>query len=209
MAVLQPVRIGADWSAVCHRLLLLLLGAVLATAGAGCDSQDGRQLPAPSDDQTTTSVSTPVIGTQSGDPAAAAFALTSPDFADGGGLPERFTCAAGPGAVNPGLSWTGTPPAAELALVVADAADGTPVWVLAGIDPATTGFGTGGQPEAAISNGWQAPCPPAGQTHSYTFTLHALPEPLVLVPGTPDDQARSMIEGVSSDRATLTATATG
>jgi Raf kinase inhibitor-like YbhB/YbcL family protein len=185
----------------------------LLAALAACSSSDGRTLPPPDSHRTTTSVSTPVVGQPSDGGVVEVFSLFSGAFVDGGAIPARYTCA-GEG-VSPPLSWTAVPAAAELALVVRDPdAGGFVHWVVTGIDPAALGFGEGGVPESAVEAanqggqlGWTGPCPPQGDgPHRYVFTLHALPEPLDLAPGTPGPDAAALVEGASSDAASVTGT---
>ncbi len=189
---------------------------MLAAAGIGCSSQDGRSLPAPDPSKTTTSVSTPVVAPPSLDgDAAEVFSLASPAFANGGVIPEVHTCTGAD--ISPQLQWSSTPPAAELALVVRDRdAEGFVHWVVTGIDPTVQGLGAGGVPETAVEAandagtlGWFGPCPPAGTgTHTYDFVLHALPEPLALEPGRPADEAAALVEGASSATAILSGVVT-
>jgi Raf kinase inhibitor-like YbhB/YbcL family protein len=198
------------------RSLLVVVSAVVAVVA--CSSSDGRSLPPPDPKRTTTSVSAPVVGQPSDGDAASlveVFSLGSPSFPDGGVIPARHTCAGDD--VSPALTWSATPPAAELALVVRDrSAGGFVHWVVTGIDPAVQGFGEGGIPETAVeasngagTQGWSGPCPPAGSgAHTYDFVLHALPEPLALAPGLPADEAAQLVEGASSAQAVLTGTAT-
>jgi hypothetical protein len=121
-----------------------------------------------------------------------AMTLTSPAFADGARLPERFT-ADGAGA-SPPLTW-GTPPegTARLALLVEDADSPTPeplvhavVWGLApdagrlaeGEIAADGEGGCGGRDVGRNSyrrEGWLPPDPPTGHgNHRYVFQLFAL-----------------------------------
>ena len=126
-------------------------------------------------------------------PGAGDLTLTSPAFADGARLPERFT-ADGAG-VSPPLTWTGAPADARLALIVEDpdAPASQPlvhaiVWGLSGE--------SGRLPEGALSEklsaegaeeglvvgrssflrtGWLPPDPPTGHgAHRYAFQLFAL-----------------------------------
>ena len=122
----------------------------------------------------------------------AEIALTSPAFADGARLPERFT-ADGEG-VSPPLVWR-DPPAgtARLALIVEDADSPTPqplvhavVW---GLSPDDGGLAEGaiiddGEGDADGRDvgrnsyrrqGWLPPDPPTGHgEHRYAFQLFAL-----------------------------------
>lgn len=195
------------------RRTLLLLACV---AAAACSSSDGRTLPPPDTDDTTTSVSAPVVAQPSDggeDSLVEVFALYSAAFVEGTTIPERFTCTGE--NLSPPLDWVATPPAAELALVVRDRdAGGFVHWVVSGIDPLIQGLGEGGVPEGAVeatndagSPGWFGPCPPSG-THTYVFTLHALPEPLALAPGMPAGEAALLVEGASAGQASLSGTVT-
>lgn len=198
------------------RSLPLLASVAIALAAVACSSSDGRSLPPPDPHRTTTSVSTPVVAQPSdgGDGGIVElFTLYSAAFADGTPIPERFTCD---GAnISPPLDWVSVPAAAELALVVRDRdADGFVHWVVSGIDPLVQGLGEGGVPEGAVEAandggtvGWFGPCPPSG-THTYVFTLHALPEPLALTPGLASDVAAQLVEGASAEQASITGTVT-
>jgi Raf kinase inhibitor-like YbhB/YbcL family protein len=191
---------------------LLLALALGATVVAACSASDGRALPPPRPDQTTTTPSAPVVPPAVGE----VFELQSDAFTDGAPLPDRLTCTGVD--VSPALSWTGTPPeAVELALVVRDRnADGFVHWVVTSIDPFVFGFGEGGLPENAVEGtngagtvGWLGPCPPSGSgTHAYEFVLHALPEASGLVPGTPSADAIARIEAIATDQAVLSGTVT-
>lgn len=117
--------------------------------------------------------------------------LTSPAFAAGARLPERFT-ADGEG-VSPPLTW-GTPPegTAALVLIVEDADAPTPqplvhaiVWGLAAdagrlaegaivADGPGTADGDVGR-NSYLREGWLPPDPPSGHgVHDYAFQLFAL-----------------------------------
>ncbi|WP_267378504.1 MULTISPECIES: YbhB/YbcL family Raf kinase inhibitor-like protein [unclassified Sphingomonas] len=122
----------------------------------------------------------------------ATFGLTSPAFADGARLPERFT-ADGAG-VSPPLLWE-APPAgtARLALLVEDADAPAPsplvhaiVWGLAPeigrlAEGAIVADGDGDSSgrdvgrNSFLREGWLPPDPPTGHgTHRYAFQLFAL-----------------------------------
>lgn len=116
----------------------------------------------------------------------ATITVTSPDFADGAAIPDRFTCR-GEG-VFPSVSWRGVPAGAtSVALTVLDpdAPRGPFVhWVLydlpAGDGDLTAGTVPAGATEADNSAGrpgWYPPCPPSGR-HRYVFTVYALADPV-------------------------------
>ena len=122
---------------------------------------------------------------------AASLDLTSPAFAAGGRLPERFT-ADGEG-VSPPLLWRGVPEGtASLALIVEDPDAPTPRPIVHGIvvdiDPALDSLPEGAiRPDGAgadgkdvgrnsgFAEGWLPPDPPTGHgSHDYVFQLLAL-----------------------------------
>lgn len=111
-----------------------------------------------------------------GDEEGGGIEVTSSAFAEGDGVPVRFTCLGDD--VSPPLAWSGVPDgAAELRLTVTDpdAPGGTFThWTVTGIDPSTTEVGEGSLPpggtEEENSFGetvYRGPCPPAGETHTY------------------------------------------
>jgi Raf kinase inhibitor-like YbhB/YbcL family protein len=142
--------------------------------------------------------------------------LTSPAFADGETIPERFTCDGDD--VSPPLEWSGIPDAAtELALLMEDpdAPGATFVhWVLFGLSPTTRGLGEGSVPPEA-KNGltsfgrpeYGGPCPPKGAPpHRYFFYLDALSDRLGLQEGSSAEDVRSAIKGLTVAEGMLTGT---
>jgi Raf kinase inhibitor-like YbhB/YbcL family protein len=131
------------------------------------------------------------------------FALTSPEFTDGGAIPRRFTCDGDD--ISPPLSWSGAPGGAvRLALIVDDPdAAGFVHWVAYDIAAAPTGslplgWATSAEASAQGTNsfgrvGYGGPCPPSG-THRYRFRLLALDQALDVAPG-PD--ARSVLDAAA------------
>jgi Raf kinase inhibitor-like YbhB/YbcL family protein len=185
---------------------------------AGC-ADDGRELRAPSSDQTTTSASTTstvapsttevAAGTGGGSGGAAApttattLRLTSPAFGNGQPIPPEYTCVGDD--VSPPLAWTGVPAGtAELALVVRDPdADGFIHWVIAGLPPDAAGLARADPPAQAVEElndfgrqGWSGPCPPSG-THNYDFRLYALAEPSGLAAGAGGADAAGQLESAT------------
>lgn len=130
--------------------------------------------------------------------SGAQLTLSSPAFADGARLPERFT-ADGEG-VSPPLTWSGVPAGAvALALVVEDPDAPTPnplvhavVWNLpadsSGLEEgAIVADGRGGYDGSDVGRnsyqqeGWLPPDPPTGHgSHDYVFQLFALREAAAL-----------------------------
>jgi hypothetical protein len=115
--------------------------------------------------------------------------LTSTAFADGGEIPQTYTCEGRD--ISPSLSWSDVPKSAQsLALIVDDPDAPDPAaptttwvhWVLLDIAPETGGITEGAKPLPAGSreglNDWNrtrygGPCPPIGR-HRYFFKLYAL-----------------------------------
>jgi Raf kinase inhibitor-like YbhB/YbcL family protein len=143
-------------------------------------------------------------------PSPDAMRLTSSAFADGGAIPEDYTCDGGD--VSPPLAWERVPEGVHaFALIVTDPdAGGFVHWVLYGIPgdvrelpegegdaigtPGRNGFG---------GEGWGGPCPPSGE-HRYVFELLALSEPVRVDGGPTADGVRSVAEGATLARAELT-----
>ena len=153
-----------------------------------------------------------------------AFTLSAP-WTEGGPIPVDHTCS-GDG-VSPPLTWSGAPVETQsFALVVTDldalGPSGEPLvhWVVANVDPFITAFPTGGAVAGAIEGvndlgrpdvpivGWSPPRPPLGETHSYSFTLHALGQRLDLLDGTPAADLIRAIELASLSSSTATGTVT-
>ena len=108
--------------------------------------------------------------------------VASPDFEEGGVIPERFTCE-GLG-LSPAILWAGVPDdAVSLAVIVSDpdAPGGTFLhWLVTELEPRDGSFERGVPPEGATEwpnsideARWCPPCPPSG-THRYIFSVHAL-----------------------------------
>lgn len=138
--------------------------------------------------------------------AASAFELTSPDFPEGGTIPESivfdgFGCTGG--NVSPELSWQDAPDGTEsFALMVHDpdaptGGAGFWHWIVVDIPASADGLPRGAgapggdaMPEGARQfpndygvEGWGGPCPPEGdEPHRYNFTLYALPAASLEIP---------------------------
>ena len=126
--------------------------------------------------------------------------LTSPAFADGAAIPERFTCE--DEDVSPALAWTDVPAGTTSFALICDDPDAPGKtwvhWVVWGIPPTTTvlpeGFDGASQGLTDFRRtGYGGPCPPPGKPHRYYFKLYALTEPLALAPrATKADLERAM-----------------
>ena len=144
--------------------------------------------------------------------------LTSSAFARGAEIPRKYT---GEGEdVSPPLSWSGAPGVTRSYALLCedpDAPGGTFVhWTLYDLPPDSTGLpeavpenerlsGGGAQGRNSFGRlGWAGPCPPAGPSHRYVFTLYALDAPLGLKPGATADEARKRLESRVLESAELT-----
>ncbi len=131
-----------------------------------------------------------------------AFTLVSPEFADGGAIPARYSCDGDD--VSPPLEWRGTPEAAvTLALLVEDPdAGGFVHWVVYNVDAsASGGLPADWSREAEFqgsnsfgSIGYRGPCPPSGE-HRYVFTLLALDTMLELAGSPTADRLTDAVAG--------------
>ena len=166
-----------------HSRAILALACVTLL---GACSRDGRDMQEPSANQqesiavTTTvgAVMTPVGG----------FALTPP-WAEGAQLDTRFTCANG---ISPSLTFQNVASdVVTLALSLVDeTANNSVQWIMANIELTQTIVAEGAVPTGVIEAtnslgtiGFGAPCPPAGETHTYRLTGYGLSQQLELENG--------------------------
>ncbi|MFB6266802.1 MAG: YbhB/YbcL family Raf kinase inhibitor-like protein [Halodesulfurarchaeum sp.] len=145
------------------------------------------------------------------------FTLESPEFVDGGPIPDRFGYTNR--NVNPPLEWEGVPDGTEsLALVMDDPDAVEPAgkiwdhWVVWHIDPARGSIPADWDAAGAVEGrndfgetGYGGPNPP-DREHTYVFTLYALDEPLDLPPGSTKQALEDAIGGTVLDEATLEGT---
>jgi Raf kinase inhibitor-like YbhB/YbcL family protein len=120
---------------------------------------------------------------------AAVFTISSPAFTEGGNIPSKFTCDAGPTNPSPALAWKDAPAGAKSFVLIMHDPDapipgGFTHWVLFDIPAATTqlpeNFQAGSVGVSGNSGfrrpGYGGPCPPTG-SHHYHFMLSALDVP--------------------------------
>jgi Raf kinase inhibitor-like YbhB/YbcL family protein len=107
--------------------------------------------------------------------------LTSAAFADGEGIPQRYTCDGED--VSPPLAWTAPPGGTvTLALCVDDPDAGRypfTHWLAWGLPPQAGELAEGEPGPGEGRNdfgapGYRGPCPPPGKPHRYVFRLLAL-----------------------------------
>lgn len=135
------------------------------------------------------------------------FQIFSSAFADGGRIPDLFTCHGAD--LSPSLEWTGEPPETRsFALILddPDAPGGVWVhWLLYDITPRIRNLAQGlrtGSLGVSGKNSWGkpgygGPCPPKGDgPHRYFFRLYALDVPtLGLAAGSGRDQLQQAMKG--------------
>jgi Raf kinase inhibitor-like YbhB/YbcL family protein len=122
---------------------------------------------------------------------AGQFELNSVDFGAGQAIPIKYTCHGD--NVSPGLLWRNAPPGTKYFAVVVQNPDylGRTYynWLLYNIPanihqlPDNSEEFNSSAHELRNFNGgrsYTGPCPPAGETHSYVFTVYALRAPLHL-----------------------------
>ena len=136
-----------------------------------------------------------------------AFQIFSSAFADGGWIPDLFTCQGAD--VSPPLEWAGEPPEARSFALIMDDPD-APVgvwvhWLLYDIAPRVHNLAQCQKPGSlgvSGKNSWDkpgygGPCPPKGHgPHRYFFRLYALDvQTLGLAPGAGRDQLQHALKG--------------
>lgn len=191
------------------------LAATLTIVLAACGERSGKVLDEPVFPPPETTLAPPVTAAPSGGSpetaAALPFTLVTP-WVDGATIPDRNTCA--DAGVSPAMTWSNVPPGTvELAVSVVDVDAGPFVhWIVYGIAPAAPGLEEGRLPAAAFEwpnssgqAGWLAPCPPAGETHRYEFTVHALNQQLEAA----DDADVAEVASIAELTATAYDTVTG
>jgi Raf kinase inhibitor-like YbhB/YbcL family protein len=146
---------------------------------------------------------------QAPQPAAAAFAISSPAFPDGGAIPQKYTCKSL--NISPLLLWTHPPANAKsFALIVIDG-DAKPgqsvLWLYYGIPEETSGLPENMSHEMAFENGsvqgtndfhnlgYNGPCPPKNKEHHFVFALYALDQDAEAKPGLTRDELVRTMEG--------------
>jgi Raf kinase inhibitor-like YbhB/YbcL family protein len=121
--------------------------------------------------------------------------ITIADFADGGRIPSKYTCAAGQTSPSPAINWSGAPNTTQsYALIMHDpdpvlggsATNDVLHWAIFDIPGDSKGLPEGVKPgdqadgakqinNIANNPGYLGPCPPAGHgDHHYTFEIYAL-----------------------------------
>ncbi|HEX5095524.1 MAG TPA: YbhB/YbcL family Raf kinase inhibitor-like protein [Acidimicrobiia bacterium] len=107
--------------------------------------------------------------------------VTSPLFTNNGSLPRGNTCDGA--GTPPEIEWRDLPAKTKSVAVVADDPDAGDKpfvhWIVIGLPPVPGSVPSAAKNVHELDNtggtrGWTAPCPPAGETHHYRFTVYAL-----------------------------------
>jgi Raf kinase inhibitor-like YbhB/YbcL family protein len=192
-----------------------LVGALTLVVTA-CGDRSGKVLDEPVFPPPEPPVVTDVIGSDPVETAAALPLTLVTPWVDGATVPARNTCA--DVGVSPAMTWSNVPAGTvELAVAVVDIdADAFVHWIVYGISPATTGFGEGEIPEATFewSNssgqpGWTSPCPPAGETHRYQFTVYALNQQLEVADDAGPTEVLSILDAITIARSSVSGLVAG
>lgn len=159
-----------------------------------------------------------LLSSGSGPAAPGVMTVSSTAFIQGG-LPARYTCRSGGTApANPPITWSGAPLGTKSFALVVDDSDApiTPFiyWIVYNISPDTTDIPQRGLPpgarqaaNSAGKTGYDPPCPVAGQTHRYRFTVYALNSVPNLSAGSSLQSAWSAIADSTIGRGRVTVTA--
>lgn len=124
-------------------------------------------------------------------PAVPKMTFKTNEFAAGATIPDNFTCDGL--NISPQLSWSGAPAETKSYAIIIDDPDAVPVagyvwdhWMIYNI-PSSEKSLVNARTQASIEsiggkslrNSWGkyyylGPCPPSGQTHTYSFRIYAL-----------------------------------
>lgn len=166
------------------------LGLAITVLAAACAAQQGAPV-------TPATPTTPMV-------------ITLPGFTDGGMIPSRNTCGAGPAMVSPQVRWSNPPTGTQSFVLIFHDLEPHPAkgiidnshWVLWNIPATRRGLPEDIPPGALLPDGthqmkrpratadsfysYYGPCAPKGPSHHYVFELYALDSKLDL----PDDATR-------------------
>lgn len=203
-----------------RRRAVLSAALALGLLATGC-SHDGREMREPNESQfpattvrTETTVGPMVTGDLPGSTDAlgtdeelegggSGFVLTGP-WPRGGPIPERHTCDGED--LAPTLRWFGVPDGTvALAILVTDLdANGFVHWVIGNLDADRTVLPEDVVPPGAVQAtnsagtlGWTGPCPPEGESHRYSFRLHALDQQIELPDGAPAAEFVALLDATT------------
>ena len=188
--------------------------AVVGTSAlllASC-SRDGREMKPPTADQTE-SVAVATTIAESVAPVQE-FTIAAP-WQDGSPIDTQYTCDGS--RLSPGFTLAGFPEGTVTwGLSIVDQTAGNAVhWVAANIDPAIAQVSAGVLPPGAVQSlnrinkvGYAAPCPKAGEPHTYVLTAYAVSQQLEVTDGMDAETMLTALEagslGITSTSFTFT-----
>jgi Raf kinase inhibitor-like YbhB/YbcL family protein len=178
---------------------------------ASC-SRDGREMQLPTADQTETiAVATTIAESVA---PVQEFTIAAP-WQDGAPLDVQFTCDGS--RLSPSFNLAGFPEGTVtwgLSIVDQTAANAVH-WVAANIDPAITQVDAGVVPAGAVQSlnrinkvGYAAPCPKAGEPHTYILTVYAVSQQLEVTDGMDSETMLTSLEAGSLGITSITFTVT-
>lgn len=175
-------------------ILLLLFTSFLFV---GCVQQEPVMAPSEQSPQGTQSGNSNVAGQTS-------LSLTSSAFTNNGRIPTKYSCDGGD--VIPPLQFSGVPQNTQSLALIMDDPDAVPVvgfvythWVVFNIPsmareiPEGTQIGIIGAAGSGERR-YEGPCPPPGETHTYSFRLYALDSELSLQEGASKEQVETAMQ---------------
>jgi Raf kinase inhibitor-like YbhB/YbcL family protein len=144
-------------------------------------------------------------------PHEATMNLSSPDFSEGGNIPERYTCDGKD--ISPTLKIDEVPKEAKSLVLIVDDPDAPggnfTHWLMWNVGPDQAEIVANSLPHNAVQgvndfgkNKYSGPCPPPG-THRYYFRLYALDTALTLPASSKRKVVDSAIKGHIIAEATL------
>lgn len=189
---------------VMNRMRSLATAVACATVLAACASGDGRTMKPPRPDQGESVAPATTL--------PPVFAVTG-GWAEGAAIDVRHTCDGL--NVSPAVSWWSAPEGTAAFAVVLQDNDAPEYlhWVVTDIDPAVSALDEAALPDGAVAaensagrDGYVGPCPPTGQSHTYTLTVYALSEPLGIDPSRPAADVLTAVEAAQIDSTATTFT---
>jgi Raf kinase inhibitor-like YbhB/YbcL family protein len=169
---------------------------------ASC-SRDGREMKPPTADQTESiAVATTIV--ESVAPVQELIVVTP--WEDGEQLDVQYTCDGS--RLSPGFEIAGLPEGTVTwgLSIVDQTAENAVHWVAANIDPAINRVDAGVVPAGAVQSlnrvnkvGYAAPCPKAGEPHTYILTVYAVSQQLEVTDGMDSETMLTSLEAGSLD----------
>jgi len=146
--------------------------------------------------------------------------LSGPELSEGGVMPDEYTCS--DDNISPEIHWSGAPQNTKSYVLIMediDAPGGSFIhWIVYDMTKsmillpkrmAEAGSIPGGTRQGTNSFGvigYSGPCPPAGETHRYVFTIYALEARLDLDPAIGIDRLKEVMAVRILEQTSLTVT---